>query len=412
MKRSLACTLVALFAVAVVTKPAFGNPNAGAAWLSLAYALTVGTAVIALAEGVALRVFCRVRLRIAIPVMFAANLASAWLGVFALGGVVWIVKQAGLLPIRTELAATIAATLASIPVAVVLEAPFYWLCVRLRRSGERTWRAAFRPALFVNLLANLITGVALILFLATWFNLGLALEFDERTDTGFAADSRAFDHAWVYFVNEAGAVERVRSDGTSRTVRHERLDRPGGETVLHVLREDEDGSTLGLFAYARYSESAPTPVDGGFVAATRTASKSEAVWATPESVPGRMSPGGPAGFDFARVYRASDPVESVANEPLLGENPFWPVHEYGFDTHMGSIGTAYFTDLEGGLYVGALVLEGHRSPHHIVVIDTERGLIGHLARGYSPVVVFEPAGEPPTLSPREAPDEPHLPPDP
>lgn len=364
MRPHHAIILTLLFVLALPSV-ALANPNAGVAWMGHAMMLLFGNALIALVEAVILWRWCRTRPLSTFGLLFVANYVSAWVGFFALGGLSMLIGVSPDRPIGSMLMTFSLVTLASIPLAMLIEAPFFWLCLRLRRVTERVPRGSLRASIRPNLWINILTGLAMAGYVASISNLSMATRLAEWPDARFAFAHEEHEHAWVYFVDDEGLVRRCRLSGNEAATVEDDPVAPDHALAAESL---EDGTVRVILRETGY-DAAP---------------------------------------DAIRVI--AEGYASTAETIKAYQSIFAPTAEYGFDTPISGtvrVGTAIPINEE--LHVCGLTIAGR---DYITAIDL-RGYLAHLARGTSPVVVYEPSDSSPTLPPTDAtPNDPLLRPDP
>lgn len=320
--------------------------------------LLFGNALIAFVEGLILSSKFGVRSRYAFPLMFVANYASSWIGFFTLHAVADVVRGAISLPIQGMLFAFIAVTLVSIPFAMLLESPLYWLSLRLRSNDDLRGRAG-SSSIRANVMCNLITGIPLAGIILLQSGTSLATRLDERPTTAFVDSIAGSESVWVYFVSERNTVDRVRLDGRDRSTQ---------VPVIELSPEAENDRYVRRLEWTEQVRLAAS--------ASGMPAESAATW---------------------------DPSASIREDEVgaLPSEFFVMNGDFVFDTTIpGTLGPERSVTLDDQHVLLELQLRRDGESPYIVVIDTQRGLLGHLARGFSPVVVREPADPedpPPTL---------------
>ncbi len=369
-------------ALLLLPAPAVANPNAGQLFISAFITFTIGVLGISVVEAVAVWLVLGTRKRYALPLMVIANFASSWGGVWLLTQLAASIAGASPLPINGMFLASVTATIASIPLAILMEAPFFWLCARLRRAERPKWRAAFWRSLSPNIVANVVTGSALVVWMLATSNFSMALKLEESADASILDFGPAHADAWVCYITSDGAVERVRLDGSDRST----LMAPGtfdAETELTVALAEDD--SLGLFAVGdiefdgrTFKPAHVTPIASGFAGGSmfgRHADWSE-VLVEQTVEPDRE----------ALIIERSD--SSVTDEWPRGVPGLYPAGPLGFDAYYTGGARVYSTTrLSEHRFLSEL--RGLRDGAHIVIVDTDAGVLAHLARGRSPVVVIE-----------------------
>ncbi|MEM1424458.1 MAG: hypothetical protein AAGH64_10705 [Planctomycetota bacterium] len=411
-----------LIAATVLALPcvALANTGVGVAATGVLVVLFAGNAVVAIVETLLLVRICNTPPRSTLALLLVANYASSWLGLFPIA---WLSHRMPLdeaTPVSSSFAILLLTMACTIPVSLLIESPFFWTAVRFRRSERTIRRSTFAPALLHAAWINSATGIAVIGFLLLFTNIQMPLRFDERTDTAFMSGVSEHSDAWVYFTNLKGDVERVRLDGSRRETRLD-LDRDRPSEWLGVYRASD--GTLGVYA-TNFGASA-IPIDTGFTHGTLPIHAHDEPWRTQDQIierpsiesdgPFRPNIFGPPTHRRPYAVIARHDALPLRYPPDRPPYPFTAYGPFGYETTLDATpSVTSVTRLSDDHYVLCLRFARSRDPY-IVVADTRRGLLGHLARGSSPVVVYgpDPSDPTPTLpTTDEAPRDPLLRPDP
>ncbi len=400
MKRNPWLLVLALVALNMFATEAIANALMPSVVVNHLLFLVFGNFALGLIEGIGIGMWFRTNFLISVPTMIVANYFSSWIGSALL-----LLVFSGTLsfwpdrPYTGGLVAYMGTPLLAVPLTIALEAPFVLLIARFRRERPRMLRDVTRQSLICGAWVNGATASILAIVLLLNGDVALATQFKQSGDTAFMAGRTEFDRAWVCWVAADGTVQRARLDGSERSTLA-RLEYEGVYTELHAKLESDATFTLQALHFAAYyfDDNPPIVED---LASGFTQAGTAKVGHIPLA-DGTFVPDSPRNWSLTMRLQG-DITDDRVLAPGLG---FRFQGQGGLDGNFGfvtSLDRTFFqTDDETVLPEGVVVFSiGHRfddKPDHIMVIDPVTRTIGHLARGHSPVVVYEaPEESTPTL---------------